>query len=199
MNKVLRTLVLSDLFILSSFGLIQPIFAVFVLKIIPGATVSSVGLAIAIQLFTKALLQIIVGKWSDEEKGNCRELYTLIIGSLIISVVPLGYIFASSLAALYLIQFLYGMGQALSYPSWRVMFTRYTDRNRAGYEWGVYDTVVSFGTAAAAAIGAYLVEQYSFTHLFVFVAIMSFVGTTFLTHIFQQEFSCRIPTHKHSK
>ncbi len=199
MNKVLRTLVLSDLFILSSFGLIQPIFAVFILKNIPGATLTAVGIAATIELFTKAVFQIIVGKWTDEEKGNCRELYTLLAGSLLISVVPLGYAFVRTTAMLYFLQFLIGLGQALSYPSWRVLFTRYTSRDRTGYEWGLYDTVVGLGAAAAAAIGAYVAEQYSFAYLFVFVSAMSFIGAGFLTHIFRQEFSCKIPWHKHGR
>lgn len=196
MNKVLRSLVLSDLFILSSFGLVQPIFAVFILKNITGATVTSVGAAVTVSLFTKAVLQILVARWTDEEKGNCRELYTLLAGSLILSSVPLLYAVTHSIRTLYAAQFLFGLGQALSYPSWRVIFTRYTSRDRVGFEWGVYDTVVSFGVAAAATLGAYMAEELSFQYLFVFVSLMSFIGTAFLIHIFQQEFSCRIKLKK---
>ncbi len=196
MNKVLRTLVLSDLFILSSFGLVQPIFAVFILKNIPGASITTVGAAVTISLFTKAVLQILVARWTDEERGNCRELYTLLAGSLILSSVPLLYAVTRSAGTLYAAQFLYGLGQALSYPSWRVIFTRYTSQDRVGFEWGVYDTVVSFGVATAATLGAYLAEEFSFQHLFVFVSLMSFAGTAFLTHIFQQEFSCRLKLKK---
>lgn len=196
MNKVLRTLVVSDLFILSSFGLIQPIFAVFLLKNIATTTITSVGVAITIQIFTKAVLQIFIARWTDEERGNCRELYTLLAGSLIISLVPLGYILAHSISHIYLVQIIYGIGQALSYPSWRVIFTRYLSQERTGLEWGIYDTITSFGVALAATLGAYFAEQYSFTHLFIFVAIMSLVGTMFIAHIFQQEFSCRIKLFK---
>lgn len=196
MNKVLRTLVLSDLFILSSFGLIQPIFAVFLLKNITGATITSVGICVTIALFTKASLQILVARWADEEKGNCRELYTLLAGSLLLSVAPLIYALAHDISAIYFAQFIIGLGQALSYPSWRVIFTRYTNSDRVGFEWGVYDTVTSFGIATAATLGAYMAEQFSFQYLFIFVSIMSFVGTGFLTHIFQQEFSCRIHIKK---
>ena len=191
MNKTLRTLVISDLFILSSFGLIQPIFAVFVLKSIAGATITSIGIAVTVQLFAKAALQILIARWADEERGNCRELYALIFGSLIICLVPVGYIFTQTVFHLYLIQALYGIGQALSYPSWRVLFTRYTTPDHVGMEFGIYDTTTSFGVAAAAALGAYFVDTFSFSRLFIVVAVMSLVGTAFLVTIFQQEFTCK--------
>lgn len=196
MNRVLRTLILSDLFVLSSFGLIQPIFAVFVITGITGATVAAAGIAVTIQLFTKACFQILVARWADSERGNCRELYALLAGSLIVSLVPLGYALCQDLWQLYLTQFFYGLGQALNYPSWRVLFTRYMNASEAGYEWGVYDTIISFGTAGSAAIGGVLAQQFSFVYLFIFVSILSLVGTSFLTFIFQQEFTCRIKLPK---
>lgn len=189
MNKVLRLLTLSDLFILSGFGLIQPIFAIFVIQQIPGATITAVGISTAIQLFTCGIFQIIIGKWADEEKGNKRELTGLVIGSILISFVPLGYIIAKSLAVLFFIQFLYGLGQAFWYPSWRVIFSRYADRNKEGYEWATYSTVVSFGAAGAAALGGFFVEQFSFATIFIIVSIASFIGSTFLIQIFNREFA----------
>lgn len=192
MNKPLRTLIISDLFILSSFGLVQPIFSIFILNNIAGATIASAGMAITIQLFTKSLLQIIVGKWTDDEKGNCRELYAMLAGSLLISAVPLGYIICKNVTGLYIIQMLYGLGQALAYPSWKVLFNRYINQDKAGYEFSIYDTVVGFGVAASAAIGGYFAQTYSFLPLFIAVSILSFFGTMFLVYIFKHEFTCRV-------
>lgn len=192
MNKALRVLILSDLFILSSFGLISPIFSIFIIKQIPDATIASAGMAITIQMFTKAILQIIVGKWTDEEKGNCRELYSMLAGSLLISIVPLGYILCKTIAGLYLIQIMYGLGQALAYPSWKVLFNRYLNQDRAGYEFSIYDTVVGLGIASAAAIGGYIANTYSFTPLFIAVSTVSFLGAGLLVYIFKEECTCRI-------
>ena len=192
MNKILRLLTVSDLFILGSFGLIQPIFAIFLTKQIGGATISAIGLAITIQLFTKAMFQILVARWADCEKGNCRELHTLVAGSVLISAVPLLYALATTMWFIYLAQFLYGLGTALTYPSWRVMFTRYTNQEKAGYEWSVYDTVISLGTAASAAIGGILAEQFTFRNLFLIVAGLSIIGTAFIIMIFKQEFTCKL-------
>ncbi len=192
MNKPLRALIISDLFIMSSFGLIQPIFSIYILNNIAGATIASAGMAITIQLFTKALFQIIVGKWTDDEKGNCRELYAMLAGSMLISIVPLGYLICKDVAGIYIIQVLYGLGQALAYPSWKVLFNRYINQDKAGYEFSIYDTTIGFGVATAAAIGGYFAETYSFLPLFIAVSILSFLGTMFLTYIFKHEFTCRV-------
>ena len=189
MHKILRALILSDLFILGSFGLIQPIFAVFMLKNITGTTLTAIGVATTIQLVTKAIFQIIVGKWTDKEKGNKRELYTLFVGSLIMSIVPFFYLLTSSLSHVYLLQFAYGLGGALVFPGWMVIYMRYSRDEKAGYEWSVYNTVISFGSAAAAFLGAYIADIYSFSHIFIGVGILSLVGASFIVHVFRHEFT----------
>ncbi len=189
MHKILRTLILSDLFLLGSFGLIEPIFAVFMLKNIVGTTLTAIGAAATIQLVTKAIFQIIVSKWTDEEKGNKRELYALFLGSLIMSVVPFFYLLANSLAHVYLLQFAYGLGTALVFPGWMVIYTRYSRDEKAGYEWSMYNTIISLGSAAAAFLGAYIADIYSFNYIFIGVGILSLIGTSLLVHVFRHEFT----------
>lgn len=189
MHKILRILILSDLFLLGGFGLIQPVFAVFMLNTINGASVTTIGLATAIQLVTKSFFQIIIAKWTDEESGNRRELLTLFIGSILMSAVPFGYIFCTELRHVYLLQFIYGAGSALAYPGWMVIFMRYTRSDKAGYEWSVYNTTISLGTAVAAAAGAYVADVYNFNYLFIFIGLLSIFGTGFILRIFIHEFT----------
>ena len=189
MHKILRALILSDLFLLGSFGLIQPIFAVFMLKNITGTTLTAIGVATTIQLVTKGICQIVIGKWTDKERGNKRELYTLFLGSLIMSIVPFFYLIASSLAHVYLLQFAYGLGSALVFPGWMVIYMRYSRDEKAGYEWSVYNTVVSLGVAVAAFLGAYIADIYSFSYIFIGVGILSLIGTSFIVHVFRHEFT----------
>ena len=136
----------------------------------------------------KAVFQIIVGKWADEEDGNQRELLALIAGSTLQSLIPLGYLFFHNLSEIYILQVVYGIGLALAYPGWMVIFSRYLRADKAGYEWGVYNTTVSLGIAVAAGLGAYLADIFGFNVLFVIVSVFSFVGTGFIVHIFIHEF-----------
>ncbi len=189
MHKVLRVLILSDLFIIGSFGLVQPIFAVYMLQNVVGTTITAIGVAVTIQLVTKAVVQIIVAKWTDEEPGNRRELWTLFAGSILMSLVSFGYIWATNLSILYSLQFLYGLGAALAFPGWVVIYSRYIRAEKAGYEWSVYSTIISLGTAVAASVGAYMAEIFSFTHLFVLIGIFSLIGSSFISYIFKHEFT----------
>lgn len=193
MHKVLRILILSDLFIIGSFGLVQPIFAVYMIQNVVGISLTAIGIATTIQLVTKAIMQIIVAKWTDEEPGNRRELATLLIGSVLMSLVSFGYIWVHNLSMLYVLQFLYGLGGALAFPGWVVIYSRYIRAEKAGYEWSVYSTIVSLGTATAAAIGGYMAEAYSFTHLFVVIGTLSLIGSSFISYIFKQEFTKQNP------
>lgn len=187
MNKVLKILLLSDLFILSGFGLLAPIFAIFIKDDMIGGTILAAGIAQTIYLFTKSLFQLIISKWTDQEKGNKRELYTLIIGSLIFTCVPIFYIFSAHIWHIYIAQFIHGLGAALAYPGWMVLYTRFTDKNKEGYEWSIYNTSVSLGMAAAAAIGAFIADILGFNTLFILVAIFSLLGTILLGQLFKQE------------
>lgn len=189
MHKILRALILSDLFILGSFGLIQPIFAIFMMNNVAKTTVMAIGVATAIELITKSLLQIVVARWTDAEKGNRRELVALIIGSIMMSLIPLGYIYAKTLGLIFICQFLYGIGGALIYPGWMVVFTRHTREENVGFEWSLYNTIISLATSIAAILGAYIAETFSFAYLFVIVSILSFIGTGFIGYIFKHEFT----------
>ena len=186
-NKVLKILLYSDVLIISGFGLMAPIFAIFIDRQIIGGSIMAVGIAEAVYLLTRSAFQILISKYTDEEKGNVREMYTLIIGSFLFSIVPIIYIFSTEIWHIYLAQFLNGLGAAISYPGWQVLFTRYLDKNKEGYEWSVYDTTVGLGTAATAAIGGYVAEMFGFNALFVIVAILSFLGTILLGSLFKEE------------
>jgi len=189
MHKILRALIISDLFLLGGFALVQPIFAIFMLQGVAGATITAVGVATAIQLLTKGLLQIFVAKWTDAEPGNRRELLTLFIGSLILCAVPFGLMYASTLWQVYWLLFAYGLGGALSFPGWMVIFLSYSRKEQAGYEWSIYNTTISFGMALAAVLGAYLADFYSFRLLFFIVGILSLVGAFFIVFIFKHEYT----------
>lgn len=200
MHKVLRALILSDLFLLGGFGLISPIFAVFMLGGgISGATITAVGIATAVQLVAKGFFQIAIAKWTDAEAGNRRELLALFVGSLLMSFAPFGFIFATTVWHVYLIQFIYGFGAACAFPGWVVIYSRYGRQEKAGYEWSVYNTVISFGTAVTAYLGATLADTFSFNVLFIIVGLLSLIGASFIIVIFQHEFThWRMGAHEHA-
>ncbi len=176
MNRIVKLLIISDLLILSSFGLISPIFALFVKEELVGGSIVAAGTASALFLVTKGLLTIPFGKLADRYgyKG------LLILGSILFSLCPFLYYFATDVIHIYMIQVLYGMGEAMAFPTYMALFTLYSDNKEEGYEWGVYDTVVSLSMAGAAFLGAELATILGYRTVFLVVGVVSIIGSLLL-------------------
>jgi len=185
-SPIIRFLTISDVLILSGFGLISPIFAVFIVDTIKGGNLEVVGIASAVYLLTRSLIQIPAAGMIDRIKGEKDDFLSMLIGSLAFSCVPLFYLFVSTPTQLYLVQFFYGLAMAFTYPSWLAIFTRHIDKEHEGIEWGIYQTLVDLGTAATASLGGFLAYQFGFNLLFVLVSLISFMGSIFLLGIYRK-------------
>lgn len=179
-NIVIRTLTLSDVFILSGFGLVSPIFAVFLTQNIKGGSVEVAGLASMIFLLTKSIGQLPAAEIIDKIRGERDDFWAMLVGSIATSFIPLLYLLARAPIHIYLIQFLYGASQAFTFPSWMAIFTRHVDHKREGIEWGIYYTLVDVASAGSAAIGGVIANTLGFTPLFVSISAFSLVGSGWL-------------------
>jgi len=184
-NHVAQVLTVSDILILSGFGLISPIFAVFITHQIKGANLAAVGLASTIYFLIKSGLQVPLAQLIDRIRGERDDFLAMFIGSLIVSFTPLLYIFIRSVPQLFFVQAIYGIGGALSYPPWLAIFTRHITKKKMGWEWSVYYTSVDFVGAAAAGVGGFLAERLGFRSLFLLVSLISFLGTFWLLKVCQ--------------
>ena len=184
-NRVIKILVTSDLLILAAFGFMTPIFAVFITGQIEGGTIQVVGLAAAIYLIVKSSIQIPVGRRLDKVRGEKDDFYLLIFGSILVSLVPFGFIFSSLPWHIYLLEIILGIGDGLVIPSWGGFFTRHIDKGQEAFEWSLESTVVGFGVGITAAVGGYLANKFGFNLIFVIVGIMSLIGSLFLIFLYK--------------
>jgi len=175
-NKVVRILVLGDIMFFSAFGLIGPIFAIFITNQIVGATVATAGFAATINLLARALLQMPVARYIDRRKGEKDDFIFMVAGSTLISIVPFAYFFVSTPLHLYLAQVVLGIGGALANPGWYAIFTRHIDKNKEGTEWTLENVGVGLAAAGTAAIGGVLAQHFGFHNLFLIVGIVSLLG-----------------------
>lgn len=175
-NKIIRVLVIGDIMFFSAFGLIGPIFAVFVTGQIAGATVATAGFAATINLLVRALLQMPVARYIDKHRGEKDDFLFMVFGSLLVSIVPFSYLFVTLPIHLYLSQVILGVGGALANPGWFAIFTRHIDKGKEGTEWTLENVGIGLAAAGAAAIGGILAERLGFYNLFIVVGILSLVG-----------------------
>jgi|GEM_PF-139281 len=180
MNRSVKILVAYNFFIVFGFGLLTPIFAVFITRQIIGATVAVAGLAEAIYLGSKGIGQIFVADYLDIEQEDKRNWRWALIGSLIFGLATPLYILCHRPIHLYLIELLMGLSAALEYPAFYSLFLRHLDRRRKTFQLSLHNTIIELGTAVAAAIGGILASYFGFFNLFFVVMGCSLFGTVLL-------------------
>jgi len=182
-NRIVKLLILSDLAFWTGWGLINPIFAIFIVGKIQGGSIMVIGIATAIYWILKSLLRIPIGMLLDNIPGEKDDYLFLILGLLIAAVVPIGYIWSKFPWHIYLIQIVYAIGMAMTLSGWQAIFTRHIDRGKEATEWGLDATSVGIGTGISGVIGAWAVDAFGFEIVFISVAILGIIGVIFLIRL----------------
>lgn len=179
-NKVIKYLILSDLAFWTGWGLLTPVFAIFIVDKIQGGNVFVVGVAAAIYWITKSLIQPLLGIILDIFPTERDDYLVLVAGFFIISLVPFGFIFAKIPLHVYLLQGVHGFAHAMLLAGWIPIFTRHIDKGREATEWGLNAMVVGLGIGLSGAVGGWAVSQYGFTPVFISVGIFGLIGAVLL-------------------
>lgn len=177
MNRTIKLLMLSDIFFLTGFGLIDPILGIFIKEDLIGGTIFMAGLASTLFLVTKCLIQLPFSRYVDKHDDKVK---WLIVGSLLAASVPFGYIFVKHVHTIIFLQILQGIGSGLAFPTWLGLWSTHLDKKHESFEWSLYSTLTGLGTAATAAIGAAIAQFIGFQYTFAVVGIMSLIGAGIL-------------------
>ena len=181
LNKIIKYLVLSDLVFYSGWGLISPVFAIFLLNSIVGGTAFVVGLAAGINLVIRSLLRVPFGILAD--RGQKVSYHLMIWGLLISALVPLGYLYSTLPVHIYLLQAILGAALAMSTAGWTCLYARHLDRGKESTEWGVDAVAVGIGPGIAGILGGAAVTYFSFNMVFVAVTLVGLIGVLLLLFI----------------
>jgi len=176
-NRVIRHLVISDFFLNFAFGLLAPIFAIFVLQNIEGSTLRVIGLATTFYWVSRTATTVPLSRFMDRTNGERDEYYFMIIGSFLISSLPLFYLTASLPWHIYLIQLLMGLANSMVVPAWRILFTDHLDKGRTGYEWSLEDIAIGVSVGASAFLGSVLADKFGFEIVFVLLTLLGYIAT----------------------
>ena len=173
MNRTMKMLMLSDIFVLTGFGMIQPILAIFINGGVAGGTVLTAGIASALFLLIKSLVQLPFGRYID---GHARKMKWLMIGTLLMALVPIIYVTAHSIYQVYMAEAIYGIGSGLAYPTWLGLWSSNLDKGKESFQWSIYSTSTGIGTAATGAAGAAISTLLGFTATFMLAGLLCLLG-----------------------
>ena len=184
-NSIIKTLVLSDFFLLFSIGILAPVFALFIVGNIEGATIQMVGFAAAAYWTTRVVSVFFVTRVLDTTKGNRDEYFTLVSGTFLIALVPLLYLLVTEPWHLYVVQAVNGFANSLAVPAWRISFTRFVNRRAVGQAWSLDDISVGLATAASGALGGVIAGAFGFTTLFIIASASGFIATMVVSTLYR--------------
>ncbi len=183
LNKVIKYFVFSDLIFLGGWGLIGPIFSIFILEKISGATLVTVGIVSAIYWVVKSLVQIPVAVFIDKREGEKDDFYVLVFSLLLAGFSAMMFLTVHTITGLYLVQFIYAVAMGFYIPSWSAIFSRHADKTHAAFNWSLDSTIVGFAYGTTALIGGVIGKIFGFQTIFILVGILSFIGAFMLLSV----------------
>ena len=192
-NKIIKTLVVSDLFLNLGWGLLSPIFAIFILEKVtynnPLQAAQIAGLSALFYWIPKSFFEIPIAVYLDKNHGEKDDFWFMFIGMLVISLVPIGYIFSTLPWHIYILQVVYAAGMAMTLPSWLAIFTRHIDKGKEAFEWSLETTAIGTGAGIAGGLSGILVAHVGFEVLFIIVGGFTLVSAIILLAIKNNVFS----------
>lgn len=185
-NQVIQYLTYSDILMLSGWGLVNPIMAVFFTNQIQGGSVELAGMAATVYFIVKSLIQVPIARYNDARKGEWDDYWVMIVGSLLITLSAFMFAFIRLPVHVLLVQVVAGIGGAMTYPSWLAIFTRHIDKHEEALEWSLYYTATDLGAALTAGLGGFIAGKFGYNSLFLTVGVISLIGTGFLAGVGRQ-------------
>lgn len=186
-NKIIKTLIFSDFLLHSGWGLIGPIFAIFITQQIEG-NVATVGFVAATYWFVKSVTQPFIAHFLDVKKGEKDDFKFLVWGLYLANLVPLGYIFTTQLWHIFLLEAVRGVCMACVVPSWYGIFTRHINKGWEAFSWSIQSTGIGLAAAFAAAFGGILAAFLGFKAVFILVSLFGLTSSSLLLLIRDQLF-----------
>ncbi len=180
MDRTLILLIISDILILSSFGLINPVLAIFIKEDLTGGNIVAAGIAVAIFWVLKSVLQLPLSRIIDSRR---KKTGFLILGTCVIVVTPFIYMLSKNVYHIYAAQAIYAIGASMAYPAWINLFTLHLDKKHRGFEWAIWSAGIGIGTGITAYVGAELAVLIGFRSVFLITGLFSVMGMLILFFI----------------
>src|SRR3989344_3362309 len=187
-NKVIRVLISSDILLQSGWGLIGPIFAIFLTRQIQGGNLTMVGLVAATYWLTKSIAQPFIAHRLDKKHGEQDDFKFLVAGMYLANLIPLGYVFSTQPWHIFILEFIRGLAMACVVPTWSGIFTRHINKGREAFSWSLESTGIGLAAGLAGAFGGILASTLGFKVVFVLVSAFGLAASSLLFFIKRQLF-----------
>lgn len=150
-----------------------PIFSIFVIENIEGATLVAVGISAAIYWTARSLVQPFIANAIDKRKGERDDLYVLMLGLMLTGVSMFMFVFAKTLTHLYILQVFHGAALGMYSTPWSTIFSRHLDKKRQAFDWSLDKATIGLAVAVTSFVGGWLASNFGFAIAFVIAGTMA--------------------------
>ena len=171
MRKELKILLTTNALFVLAAGLFGPIYAVFVEEI--GGDLLTAGSAYAAFAIAAGVLILIIGRWEDRVKHQEK---LVMLGYALSCLGFVGLLFVREPIHLFIVQVMFGIGEAVLAPAYDGLYSKNLDRGKAASEWGFWEGTERIVMAVAAFVGGFLASVYGFRFLFLVMLGFSVIG-----------------------
>lgn len=179
-NKVIGIFIASDFLLQAGWGLIGPIFAIFLTDQIKGGSLEMVGFIAATYWIAKSVIQPFIARFFDLTKGEKDDFQFLVWGMYIANLVPLGYVFSTQVWHIFVLEGIRAVAMAFVVPSWAAIFTRHIGKGWEAFSWSLESTSIGFAAGFSGALGGILASALGFKAVFVFVSVFGLISSSML-------------------
>lgn len=179
-GRLVKYFILVDLALLAGWGLIEPIFSVFIVEKIAQATLVTVGISAAMYWIPKSLLQLPLANYFDRTAGEKDDFHALILGLLIAAFSAISFGFVDKIWELYLVQVFHAIGFALYAATWPAIFSRHLDKERVSFDWALDSTAAGISAGVSGLLGGVMANWFGFTAVFMLAGFFSAVAAVIL-------------------
>lgn len=196
----MRAYIYWDLVINSAWGLLAPVFAIFLLERIAVGNVAEgakiAGFATLFYWGTKSILQIPIGNYLDKNHGEIDDFWFYVIGVIITGLVPFGFLFSYLPSHIYILQIIHATGMSMVIPSSYAIFIRHVDKGREAYESGLDSTLLGMGAGIAGAIGGIMAGHFGFQLIFILTGVFTLISVLLIFYV-RKDMLPRVPKKIH--
>ncbi|MDP3729894.1 MAG: MFS transporter [bacterium] len=183
LNRIVKFFIISDLFLWAGWGFLDPIFSIFVIQNIAGASLIAIGFLATIYWVIKGVIQIPISLYLDKTKGERDDFYALIFGLMITGVAAFALMTARTMTHVYIVQAIKAIGFAFYIPAWSAVFSRHLDKNHTAFDWALSSSSVSLAIGAAGLIGGIIASWLGFNFVFLMTGLMALISAVILLFV----------------
>ena len=173
-----------------------PIVSIYITGHIAGATLTVLGISLAVYSIVKSIFQVPIAKRLDSLKGERDDFYIMLVGIVLAIVYSLGFMVIKTVTHLYILEVIVGVADACIMAAFYAIFSHHIDKDSQGFEWSLFSVGgLTMSAAIGGVVGGYVANEFGFNSVFILSASFNGLAAVILLLLFPYVKNFRLPQH----